>query len=280
MNAKIPVFDATTPLIPQRHSNIVMRNLWIVRDSWSIAKRSLRHFFRQPRFVIFSTIQPVMFIVLFTFVFGGIAATALEPGVSYLSYLLPGIMVHSAAFRSTQTAVGIAEDLERGVIDRFRSLPIARGSILAGRTLADLVRSLMVILLMLLAGYALGFRFTEGFFSALAAIAVVGLFGYLFSWLFCWLAMLVPGSEAVQTAGFVLVFPLVFASSIFVPLETMPSWLAAFAQISPLTHATDAARAFAIGGDPSTALLWMAGWTGLAFVTVVPDAVRRFRALA
>lgn len=274
------VFTATTPVLPRKARSTSVRAVWVLRDSWSVAKRSLRHFFRQPRFVIFSTIQPVMFIVLFTFVFGGIAQSALDDGVRYVSFLLPGILVHSAAFRATQTAVGIAEDLERGVIDRFRSLPIARGSILAGRTLADLVRSLMVIMLMIVAGYVLGFRFTEGVFSALAAIAVVGLFGYLFSWFFCWLAMLVPGSEAVQTASFVLVFPLVFASSIFVPLETMPGWLAAFASISPLTHATDAARAFAIGGDASTPVLWLLGWTGVVFLTVVPDSIRRFRVLS
>lgn len=279
MSTPVAVFNDATPVLPKARRSPVLRALWVVRDSWSIAKRSLRHFFRQPRFVIFSTIQPVMFIVLFTFVFGGIAQSALDPGVNYISFLLPGILVHSAAFRATQTAVGIAEDMERGVIDRFRSLPIARSSILAGRTLADLVRSLMVILLMLGAGYLLGFRFTEGILSALAAIAVVGLFGYIFSWLFCWLAMIVPGSEAVQTAGFVLVFPLVFASSIFVPLETMPGWLSAFASISPLTHATDAARAFAIGGDASRALLWMFGWTAVAFLTIIPDSIRRFRGL-
>lgn len=280
MSHDTAVFTSDTPIIPARSPNVSLRAVWVLRDSWSVAKRSLRHFFRQPRFVIFSTIQPVMFIVLFTFVFGGIAQSALDEGVRYVSFLLPGILVHSAAFRATQTAVGIAEDLERGVIDRFRSLPIARGSILAGRTLADLVRSLIVILLMIVAGYALGFRFTEGVLSAFAAILAVGLFGYLFSWLFCWLALLVPGSEAVQTAGFVLVFPLVFASSIFVPLETMPGWLAAFASISPLTHATDAARAFAIGGDAVTPMLWMLGWTAVTFLTVVPDSIRRFRGLS
>lgn len=279
MSTPVAVFNASTPVLPNAHRSPVLRALWVIRDSWAIAKRSLRHFFRQPRFVIFSTIQPIMFIVLFTFVFGGVAKSALDPGVSYINFLLPGILVHSAAFRATQTAVGIAEDLERGVIDRFRSLPIARASILAGRTLADLVRSLMVILLMLVAGYLLGFRFTQGFFSAVAAVAVVGLFGYLFSWLFCWLALVVPGSEAVQTAGFVLVFPLVFASSIFVPLDTMPGWLSAFASVSPLSHATDAARAFAIGGDASQSLVWMLGWTAIAFLTVIPDSIRRFRGL-
>lgn len=279
MSTPVTVFNDATPMLPNARRSLVWRAFWVVRDSWAVAKRSLRHFFRQPRFVIFSTIQPVMFIVLFTFVFGGIAQSALEPGVSYISFLLPGILVHSAAFRATQTAVGIAEDLERGVIDRFRSLPISRASILAGRTLADLVRSLMVILLMLVAGYLLGFRFTEGLLSAVAAVAVVGLFGYLFSWVFCWLALIVPGSEAVQTASFVLVFPLVFASSIFVPLETMPGWLSAFASISPLTHATDATRAFAIGGDASQSLLWMFGWTAVAFLTIIPDSIRRFRGL-
>jgi ABC-2 type transport system permease protein/oleandomycin transport system permease protein len=221
-----------------------------------------------------------MFVVLFSFVFGGVASVALPDGVTYIDFLLPGLFVHSAAFRSTQTAVGLAEDLERGVVDRFRSLPMSRSAVLAGRTFADLVRSLSVIALMIVVGYVIGFRFTEGPLSALGAVLIVGLFGYLMSWLFTYLALLVPGAEAVQTAGFVLIFPLVFASSIFVPPTTMPGWMATFADQSPLTHAADAARALSIGGPAMRPVLLTILWCGGLLAIVIPLSVRRYRRIS
>ncbi len=262
------------PAVP---SGLIGTLYWGFRDTWTVTKRNLRHYIRQPRLLMFSTIQPVMFVALFAFVFGGIAAEALPEGVSYIAFLLPGLFVQSAAFRSTQTAVGLAEDLERGVIDRFRSLPMSRSAVLAGRTLADLVRSLSVILLMVAVGYLIGFRFTQGAVSAIGAILVVGLFGYLMSWLFVYLALLVPGAEAAQTAGFVVIFPLVFASSIFVPLETMPGWLATFAAASPLTHAANAARALSIGGEVLQPLLLTLAWSIGLLAVIIPVAVRRYR---
>ena len=270
----------TTMATPSATPSLGSRLYWQQRDTWTVTKRNLRHFVRQPRLLVFSTIQPVMFVVLFTYVFGGIATVALPEGLTYIDFLLPGIFVHSAAFRSTQTAVGLAEDLERGVVDRFRSLPMSRSAVLSGRTLADLVRSFAVIGLMIIIGYVIGFRFTQGVFSAIGAVLVVGLLGYLMSWLFCYLALLVPGAEAAQTAGFVLVFPLVFASSIFVPLETMPEWMAAFARHSPLTHASDAARALSIGGDALMPSLWMLVWSVGVLGVVIPLAVRKYRRLA
>jgi ABC transporter DrrB family efflux protein len=252
---------------------------WTLRDTWTITKRNLRHFVRQPRLLIFSTVQPVMFVVLFSFVFGGVAGAALPEGVSYIDFLLPGIFVQSAAFRSTQTAVGLAEDLERGVIDRFRSMPMSRAAVLAGRTVADLVRSLAVIVLMIAVGYAIGFRFTQGVLAAIGAVLIVGAFGFLLSWLFITLALYVPGAEAAQTAGFVVIFPLVFASSIFVPLETMPSWLAAIAGQSPLTHAADAARALSIGGATTRPVLLTLAWVVGVLLVIVPVAVRRYRTM-
>jgi len=255
------------------------RVYWQARDTWTVTKRNLRHFLRQPRLLVFSTIQPVMFVVLFASVFGGIATVALPEGRPYIDFLLPGIFVHSAAFRSTQTAVGLAEDLERGVVDRFRSMPMSRSAVLAGRTLADLVRSLAVIVLMIVVGYLIGFRFTQGVFSAIGAILIVGLFGYLMSWLFCWMALHVPGAEAAQTAGFVIVFPMVFASSIFVPLETMPDWLRTFAAQSPLTHAADAARALSIGGEVLRPTLLTVAWCVGLLAFVIPLAVRRYRTI-
>ena len=274
--------DAPAPLTaeelrPAEPGSLAARAYWQGRDTWTVTKRNLRHFVRQPRLLVFSTIQPVMFVVLFSFVFGGIAAVALPEGLTYIDFLLPGLFIQSAAFRSTQTAVGLAEDLERGVVDRFRSLPMSRAAVLAGRTLADLVRSLAVVLLMILVGVAIGFRFTQGPLSALGAVLVVALFGFLMSWLFCLLALLVPGAEAVQTAGFVLIFPLVFASSIFVPLETMPDWLATFAAQSPLTHASDAARALSIGGEALRPTLLTIAWCVGLLAVVIPIAVHRYR---
>jgi ABC transporter DrrB family efflux protein len=255
----------------------LQRAYWQARDTWTVTKRNLRHFVRQPRLLVFSTIQPVMFVVLFSAVFGGVAGQALPGDLSYIDFLLPGLFIQSAAFRSTQTAVGLAEDLERGVVDRFRSMPMSRSAVLAGRTLADLTRSLAIVLLMIVVGYLLGFRFTEGILSAVGAILIVGLFGYLMSWLFCWLALLVPGAEAAQTAGFVIIFPLVFASSIFVPLETMPAWLAPIAAQSPLTHAADAARALSVGGDALRPALLTVTWCVGLLALVIPMAVRRYR---
>jgi ABC transporter DrrB family efflux protein len=250
---------------------------WTVRDTFTVTKRNLRHFIRQPRLLVFSTIQPVMFVVLFAFVFGGVAASALPEGVAYIEFLLPGLFIQSAAFRSTQTAVGLAEDLERGVIDRFRSMPMSRVAVLAGRTFADLTRSLSVVALMVAVGYLIGFRFTQGFFSAVGAVLVVGLFGYVLGWIFTYMALVVPGAEAAQTAGFVIIFPLVFASSIFVPVETMPSWLQGFAATSPVSAAADATRALSIGGPITRPLLLTLAWAVVILAVAIPASVRRYR---
>jgi ABC transporter DrrB family efflux protein len=262
--------DATVR--PQRS-----RWYWAARDTWTVTRRNLHHFVRQPRLLIFSTVQPVMFVLLFSFVFGGIADTALPDGLSYIDWLLPGIFVQSAVFRTTQTAVGLAEDLERGVIDRFRSLPMARLAVLAGRTGADLVRSVAIVFLMIAVGYAIGFRFTEGPIAALGAVLVVAVFGYALSWVFVYVAMAVPGAEAAQSAGFVAVFPLVFASSIFVPIETMPGWLQAFAAYSPVTAAADAARALSVGGAVARPLLLTGIWVVVFCAVAIPVSTRRFQ---
>jgi ABC-2 type transport system permease protein/oleandomycin transport system permease protein len=250
---------------------------WTARDTWTVTTRNLRHFVRQPRLLLFSTVQPVMFVLLFSYVFGGIAETSLPAGLTYIQFLLPGIFVQSAVFRTTQTAVGLAEDLERGVIDRFRSLPMSRLAVLAGRTGADLVRNLAVIVLMVAVGYLVGFRFTEGPVSALGAILVVGLFGYALSWIFVYVALAVPGAEAAQSAGFVTAFPLVFASSIFVPVETMPSWLQAWAANSPVTLAADSARALSVGGEVGRPLAFTALWIVVLLGVAVPVSTRRFQ---
>jgi ABC-2 type transport system permease protein/oleandomycin transport system permease protein len=250
-----------------------------VRDGYIVAGRNMRHFIRQPQLLLFSTIQPIMFVLLFAYVFGGAIGGSLPAGVSYKDFLLPGIFIQSTAFRATQTAIGLSEDMQRGVIDRFRSMPMARSAVLAGRTLADLVRNLFVILLMVAVGYAIGFRFGEGVPSAIASIMVVALFGFALSWIFAYVGLVAKGPEAAQSAGFIAIFPLVFASSIFVPIDTMPSWLQSIAEVSPVTAAADAARALAIGGDLGSSLWQVLAWTGGILLLFVPLCVRKYRRL-
>ena len=258
---------------------MVAQLAWTLRDGYVVSVRNMRHFLRQPQLLLFSTIQPIMFVLLFSYVFGGAISGSLPEGVSYKDFLLPGIFVQSTAFRATQTAIGLSEDMKRGVIDRFRSMPMARSAVLAGRTLADLVRTLFVIVLMTVVGYAIGFRFQEGPFEADASILVVAAFGFALSWIFVYVGLIAKGPEAAQSAGFVAIFPLVFASSIFVPVDTMPSWLQSIANVSPVTATADAARALAIGGD-----VWSPLWQVLAWVTgillvFVPLCVRKYRRL-
>jgi ABC-2 type transport system permease protein/oleandomycin transport system permease protein len=217
-----------------------------------------------------------MFVLLFVYVFGGAVESSLPPGVSYVNFLLPGIFVQSVTFRASQTAVGLSQDLERGVIDRFRSMPMARSAVLVGRTLADLVRNVVIILLMTAVGYLVGFRFTGGVSGALGSIAVVTAFGLALSWIFAFVALTVPGAEAAQSAGFVVTFPLVFASSVFVPVATFPDWLQTIAEVSPVTLTADAARSLALTGTPSS-LAGTLAWISGILLVFVPLSVHRYR---
>src|SRR5215475_10724299 len=248
-------------------------------DAAVVTGRNLRHFIRQPDLLIFSTIQPIMFVLLFVYVFGGAVGRSLPHGIAYVDFLLPGIFVQSVTFRASQTAVGLSEDLERGVVDRFRSMPMARSAVLAGRTTADLVRNILIIGLMIAVGYAVGFRFRGGAAGAAGCIAVVAAFGLALSWVFAFVALTVRGAEAAQTAGFVVIFPLVFASSVFVPVSTMPDWLQAFAKISPVTVTADAARSFALFGTPAS-LGAAVAWIGGLLAVFVPLSVWRYRQMS
>jgi ABC-2 type transport system ATP-binding protein len=248
-------------------------------DAAVVTGRNLRHFIRQPELLLFSTIQPVMFVLLFVYVFGGAVGRSLPHGVAYVDYLLPGIFVQSVTFRASMTAVGLSEDLERGVVDRFRSMPMARSAVLLGRTVADLVRNILIIVLMIAVGYAVGFRFRGGAPGALASIAVVAAFGFALSWIFAFVALTVRGAEAAQSAGFVVVFPLVFASSVFVPILAMPSWLQAFAKVSPVTVTADAARSYALTGTPAS-LGAAAAWTLGLLGVFIPLCVWRYRRMS
>jgi|HubBroStandDraft_6_1064221.scaffolds.fasta_scaffold02387_8 ABC transporter DrrB family efflux protein len=276
--ARSPSPPRPVPRRPPRWRRLTAREVrGDFTDANVVTGRNLRHFVRQPDLLIFSTIQPIMFVLLFTYVFGGAISHSLPPGVSYIDYLLPGILIQSVTFRASQTAVGLSEDLKLGVIDRFRSMPMARSAVLVGRTAADLVRNVLIIVLMILVGYIIGFRFQAGVAQAVACVALVSAFGLALSWIFAFVALTVRGAEAAQTAGFVVLFPLVFASSVFVPVSTLPAWLQAIAKVSPVTLAANAARSLAlVPGTPSTlggAIAWIAGLL-VVFITL---SVWRYR---
>jgi ABC transporter DrrB family efflux protein len=251
-----------------------------IADARVVTGRNLLHFIRQPQLLIFSTIQPIMFVLLFVYVFGGAVRGSLPGGIGYADYLLPGIFVQSVAFRSTQTAVGLAEDLERGVVDRFRSMPMARSAVLLGRTVADLVRNVVIIALMIVVGYVVGFSFHAGLLRAIACVAVVSAFGFAMSWIFAFVALAVRGAEAAQSAGFVVIFPLVFASSVFVPVSSMPDWLQAVAEVSPVTLTADTARSFALEHGTPSSLGAASAWIAGLLVVFIPLCVWRYRRMS
>ena len=248
-------------------------------DTAVVTGRNLRHYIRQPDLLVFSTIQPVLFVLLFVYVFGGAISRSLPHGAAYVDFLLPGIFVQSVTFGASQTAVGLKEDLQRGVVDRFRSMPMARSAVLAGRTVADLVRNLLIIGLMIAVGYLVGFRFLGGAAGAIACIAVVAAFGLALSWIFAFVALTVRGTETAQTAGFVVIFPLVFASSVFVPVATFPHWLQAIATINPVTVTADAARSLALFGTTAS-LGAAAAWIGGLLAVFIPLSVWRYRQIS
>ena len=250
-----------------------------VTDTAVVTGRNLRHFIRQPDLLVFSTIQPVLFVLLFVYVFGGAIGRSLPHGVAYVNFLLPGVFVQSVTFGASQTAVGLKEDLTRGVVDRFRSMPMARSAVLAGRTVADLVRNIAIIGLMIAVGYLVGFRFLGGIAGAVGCIAVVAAFGFALSWIFAFVALTVRGAETAQTAGFVVIFPLVFASSVFVPVSTFPDWLQAFATINPVTVTADAARSLALFGTTAS-LGAAAAWIGGLLAVFIPLSVWRYRRMS
>lgn len=257
-----------------RTNNLFDQIKWTLSDIWIMTWRNLLKYQRLPQLLVFSTIQPVMFVLLFVYVFGGAIPI---PGIDYVDYLIPGILVQSVIFGSTQTGIGLAEDLSKGMIDRFHSLPMARSAVLAGRTLSDSIRNIFVVLLMVFVGYLVGFDFKDGIINAIFALSLVVLFGFCFSWISANIGMLVKDVETAQVAGFIWVFPLVFASSAFVPVETMPDWLKAFAQNSPITALINSARGLSLGGASSDDILRSFLWMGLILVIFVPLAVYRYK---
>lgn len=269
-----------TTFIPTSHdAGLMQRFKWNFTDTIVITRRNLMYYVRQPQLLIFATIQPVIFLLLFTYVFGGAIASSTD-GENYINYLLPGIIIQTIIFAATNTTVALSVDLSRGMIDRFRSLPMSRAAVLAGRTTADTVRGASTITIMMVVGFIIGFRFEAGLLTGLAGILLAIAFGHSFTWISATIGLFVKDPEAAQVAGFIWVFPLTFASSIFVPTQTMPDWLRVFAENQPVTVIANAVRGLMTGtattGDVTIALAWIIG----IFVVFMPLAVRQYAKVA
>jgi len=248
---------------------------WAVSDTLTITRRNLIVWMRVPAYLVFTVIQPVMFVLMFRYVFGG-AIPVKVPG-GYVSFLMPGIIGQTAAFGSFGTAISLAQELKKGVIDRLRSMPMARSAVLAGRLVADTGRMTVTILIVLGVGYAVGFRFSNGVVPAILMVVLAIVFGVAICCIAAFTGLAIGDEESVQAFGLIWLFPITFLSSAFVPISTMPGWLQAFANNQPVTYVIDTMRALAIGG-PVEANLWKSvAWLAGIFGVFVPLAVRAYR---
>ena len=243
-------------------------------DIGVMTRRNMLRYIRLPQLLVFNALLNVVLLLLFNYVFGGAIRTG---GIAYIQYFLPGFMVQTAVFGSTQTSVGLAEDLSKGMIDRFRSLPMSRPAFLTGRVVADAVRYAILIALMIAVGSIMGFRFENGVLPVLGGVGLIILFGIALTWVGVFIGTSVRDVETAQVAGFVWVFPLVFASSLYVPIETMPSWLQVFAQINPVTPMVDTMRALSLGGNVSASLWKILAWDGAIILVFLTLALRRYK---
>jgi ABC transporter DrrB family efflux protein len=247
-------------------------------DTLVLARRNLKRIPRQPDLLSAYTIQPVMFVLLFVYVFGGAIQT---PGFDYVDYLMPGIIVQSIAFGGFVTALGICEDVHKGIVDRFRSLPMSRAAVLAGRTSSDILLNCLSLALLLTVGFIVGFNFIDTDAGQIAlGIVMVLLIGYAFSWVFAVIGLLSSTPESANALGFMLIFPLTFSSSAFVPVDSMPDGLRQVAQVNPFTTFCDALRSLWLG-TPANTDVWMSFvWCAVLIAVFAPLAVRRYRKVA
>lgn len=249
----------------------------LVTDTLIIAERNIIRLPRAPELLIGFTIQPIMFVLLFRYVFGGAIRT---PGYSYVDFLIPGIIVQNIAFGGFATALGLNEDVRKGLIDRFRSLPMSRAAVLGGRTLADVATNTLSLTILLITGIIIGFTFHTSVPDALAGVALLLVFGYAFSWFLAFVGLLASSPESVNSIGFIAVFPLTFISSAFVPVESMPAGLSDFAEVNPFTVVVDAIRHLWLGA-PAGNYVWGAfAWSLVIVAVFAPLAVARYRRAA
>lgn len=249
----------------------------LAADTLVISERNLGRLRSAPDLLLAFTVQPVMFVLLFAFVFGGAIQT---PGYDYVDYLIPGIIAQNVAFGGFVTALGLNEDVSKGLIDRFRTLPMARAAVLAGRTLADVATNLLSLGILLVTALIIGFSFDAGTGEIVGGIGLMVLFGYAFSWVFALLGLLVSSPESANSLGFIAVFPLTFISSAFVPVESMPGALQWFAEINPVTIIVDAMRALWLDAPPGNAVWGAVVWSLVIIAVFAPLAVARYRRAA
>ena len=249
--------------------------LGLVRDTYAVTQRNLIGYRRVPQLLVFSTIQPVIFVLMFRYVFGGAIQT---PGnIPYVDFLMPGIFLQSVVFGSLATAVGLATDMKSGLMERFHALPMSRSAVLTGRTFADLSRNVFVVILMMVVGFLVGWRIHTNIFGLIAGGLLVLLFGYAMSWIFATVGLAVGDPETAQAAAFPVLAPLVFASSAFVAPEFMPGWLQPWARNQPVSATISAVRALTIGGPTTAEVLTAIAWCVGILVIFAPIAVRLYR---
>ena len=249
----------------------------IVRDTFALMRRNLYAYLRVPQLLVFSTIQPVIFVLMFRYVFGGAVQGSLPSGIDYVDYLMPGIFVQTVVFGSIAAAIGLATDMKSGLMERFHALPMSRAAVLTGRTSADLVRNAFVVVLMMVVGFLVGWRIHTDVFGLIGAGLLVLFFGYAMSWIFSTLGLAVGDPETAQAAAFPVLAPLVFASSAFVPVSSMPSWLQWFAEHQPVSATASAARALTLGGPTAGKVVLALGWDIGLFLVFSVISVRLFR---
>jgi ABC transporter DrrB family efflux protein len=274
MTAAAPAATAGTPIVPSG-PGLVTRARWAVTDTLTMTRRNLLVWMRVPAYIVFTVIQPVMFVLMFRYVFGGAILVHTKGG--YVDFLMPGILAQTAAFATFGTAIALAQELQKGVIDRLKSMPMARSAVLAGRLVADTARMFLTILIVVGVGYAVDFRFANGAGLAVAMVALATVFGLAICCISAFTGLAIGDEESVQAFGLIWLFPLTFLSSAFVPISSMPGWLQAFANNQPVTYIINAMRAMAIGGPIEPSLWKSAVWLAGIFVVFAPLAVRAYK---
>jgi ABC transporter DrrB family efflux protein len=256
------------------------RFAWALLDAMVLARRSLLQTVRIPSLIVFVAIQPIMFVLLFRYVFGGAIRV---PGGQYVNYLMPGIFVQTVAFGGITTGIGLAEDMQKGIVDRFRTLPMSSSAVLTGRTIADLGRNLFTVIIMLIVGFAVGFRLQGSVLSFMFGMLLLMGFSFAFSWVAALIGISVGSVEAAQSGGFIWLFPLTFASSVFVPVSTMPVWLRGFAEHNPVSVVANSMRGL-FNVDPSltaadtrSAVIQSVAWIAAILLVFVPLSIARYR---
>ena len=253
---------------------VLDRARWAISDTLTITRRNLLVWTRVPAYLVFTVIQPVMFVLLFRYVFGGAIQV---PGGNYVDFLLPGIIAQTAAFATFGTAIALAQELQKGVIDRLKSMPMARSAVLAGRLVADTIRMFVTIVIVVGVGYAVGFRFDNGVGLAIAMIVLATIFGLAICCISAYTGLAIGDEESVQAFGLVWLFPLTFLSSAFVPISSMPGWLQAFANNQPVTYVINVMRSMALGGPIADDLWKSIAWLAGIFIVFAPLAVRAYK---